>query len=146
MNDTVKKNIMEIVKSCETVTLGTYREIGEYPDLRTILNTLNCENTNLVLHFFTSNISHKMQQILKKNYCCLYFLNSDTRMALRLFGTFAIYNEPDKKNYWRDDWKKFGYSGPEDTRWAVLTFTPKQYKYYTGSTEFAGEISEDDLN
>jgi general stress protein 26 len=126
------------------VTLCTVTPSG-YPEARSVLNTLNSANESLILHFFTGNSSHKAEQLKKNKLCCLYYFNEADHVSMRLFGIVAPYSGENKAQFWRDDWKNFGYSGADDQNWLVGEFTPRSYKYYDRGKECTGEISGADL-
>ena len=121
MNNDEIKSIIDVVKSCDDVVLGTNRLDG-YPDLRTIMNALNADTNNLDLHFITDR-------------------DSPTRYAVRLFGEMNTVDDiAEKEKYWRDDYKQFGYTGADDPELALLQFKPYSYKFYVDDEMKTGLI------
>lgn len=140
MNNDDIKSIVDIVKSCADVALGTNRLDG-YPEIRTVMNALNSDITNLDLHFITDYDSPKMKQLNHNAKCCLYYFNPDTRYAVRLFGEMVIINDmAEKEKYWRDSYKEFGYTGANDKNLTLLQFRARSYKFYIGPEMKTGLI------
>mgnify|MGYP004685615651 CR=1 FL=1 len=144
MLEEVRKNILEVVVSCDTVQFCTFG-LSIYPETMTIANFLN-KNKNdtkdLTLHFLTNKHSHKIEQVKNNKNICLYYFNQETRHAMTLFGDVeVILDQTEKQKFWMDDWKSFGYSGKDDKTCCIIQFTPKIYKYYINkSNEQTGEI------
>ena len=140
MNNDEITAIIDVVKSCDDVVLGTNRLDG-YPECRTVMNALNADVTDLKLHFITNGDSPKMAQLRHNAKCCLYYFNSNTRYAVRLFGEMrAIDNLDEKKKYWRDSYSEFGYTGADDANLTLLEFVPKSYKFYVGNEMKTGLV------
>lgn len=140
MNNDEIKSIIDVVKSCDDVVLGTNRLDG-YPDLRTIMNALNADINNLDLHFITDRDSPKMKQLHHNAKCTLYYFNPNTRYAVRLFGEMNTVDDiAEKEKYWHDDYKQFGYTGADDPELALLQFKPHSYKFYVGDEMKTGLI------
>lgn len=134
------QSIVDIVKSCDDVILTTNR-LDEFPEARTVMNALNTDVTDLNLHFITNGDSPKMAQLRHNTKCCLYYFNTTTRYAVRLFGEMRTIDElAKKKKYWRDSFRDFGYSGADDTNLTLLEFVPKSYKFYVGNEMKTGLI------
>ena len=144
LNNECKKTILDVVKKQKMLTLCTIASSG-YPEARSVLNSLNSANECLILHFFTGNNTHKAEQLKKNKQCCIYYFSAEDHVSMRLFGTVAPYTGDNKAQFWRDDWKDFGYSGADDPNWLVGEFTPCSYKYYDRGKECTGEISAADL-
>ena len=66
------QSIIDIVKSCENAVLATNRLDG-HPDVRTIMNALNADITDLHLHFITDADSPKFKQIAHNPKSCIYY-------------------------------------------------------------------------
>lgn len=140
MNNDEITAIIDIVKSCDDVVLGTNRLDG-YPECRTVMNALNADVTDLKLHFITNGDSPKMAQLRHNAKCCLYYFNSNTRYAVRLFGEMRVIDNLDeKKKYWRDSYSEFGYTGADDANLTLLEFVPKSYKFYVGNEMKTGLV------
>ena len=140
MNNDEITAIIDVVKSCDDVVLGTNRLDG-YPECRTVMNALNADVTDLKLHFITNGDSPKMAQLRHNAKCCLYYLNSNTRYAVRLFGEMRVIDNLDeKKKYWRDSYSEFGYTGADDANLTLLEFVPKSYKFYVGNEMKTGLV------
>lgn len=129
------QSIIDIVKSCENAVLATNR-LDRYPDVRTIMNALNTDITDLHLHFITDADSPKFKQIAHNPKSCIYYFNPETRMAVRLFGEMQSVDDIDtKKKYWHDRYRQFGYTGPDDANLILMEFMPKTYKFYDRNDE-----------
>ena len=140
MNNDEITAIIDVVKSCDDVVLGTHRLDG-YPECRTVMNALNADVTDLKLHFITNGDSPKMAQLRHNAKCCLYYFNSNTRYAVRLFGEMRVIDNLDeKKKYWRDSYSEFGYTGADDANLTLLEFVPKSYKFYVGNEMKTGLV------
>ncbi|MBO8424894.1 MAG: pyridoxamine 5'-phosphate oxidase family protein [Proteobacteria bacterium] len=140
MNNDEITAIIDVVKSCDDVVLGTNRLDG-YPECRTVMNALNADVTDLKLHFITNGDSPKMAQLRHNAKCCLYYFNSNTRYAVRLFGEMRVIDNLDeKKKYWRDSYSEFGYTGADDANLTLLEFVPKSYKFYVGNEMKTGLV------
>jgi len=140
MDDKIKQSLIDIVKSCENVALGTLG-LNEYPEIRTVMNALNKNAENLNLHFITSIASPKYEQLQNNSNVCLYYFNSDTHMAMRLFGKIITHqDEISRAKYWNDNWKMYGYADANDPKYCVLEFQPESYKFYQGPAKFTGII------
>ncbi len=134
------QSIVDIVKSCDDVILATNR-LDAFPEARTVMNALNTDVTDLNLHFITNGDSPKMAQLRHNAKCCLYYFNANTRYAVRLFGEMRVIDGlAEKKKYWRDSFRDFGYSGADDTNLTLLEFVPKSYKFYVGNEMKTGLI------
>ncbi len=134
------QSIVDIVKSCDDVILATNR-LDTFPEARTVMNALNTDVTDLNLHFITNGDSPKMAQLRHNAKCCLYYFNATSRYAVRLFGEMRVIDGlAEKKKYWRDSFRDFGYSGADDTNLTLLEFVPKSYKFYVGNEMKTGLI------
>lgn len=134
------ESIINVVKSCDDTVLSTNRLDG-FPEARTIMNALNAETVNLNLHFITDCDSPKMAQLNRDAKCCLYYFNSGTRYAVRLFGEMRVVDDMgEKQKYWRDSYREFGYTGADDANLTLLEFVPKSYKFYVGDEMKAGLV------
>ena len=140
MNHDEIQSIIDIVKSCDDVVLGTNRLDG-YPECRTVMNALNADINDLELHFITDRDSPKMKQLHHNAKCTLYYFNPNTRYAVRLFGEMHVVDDiAEKQKYWCDSYCEFGYSGPDDTNLTLLQFKPHSYKFYVGDEMKTGLI------
>ena len=140
MNNDEITAIIDVVKSCDDVVLGTNRLDG-YPECRTVMNALNADVTDLKLHFITNGDSPKMAQLRHNAKSCLYYFNSNTRYAVRMFGEMRVIDNLDeKKKYWRDSYSEFGYTGADDANLTLLEFVPKSYKFYVGNEMKTGLV------
>ncbi len=140
MEQDVLQSILDIVRACDSLQLCTFG-LGEYPETRHVTNAMNRTTTDLALHFLTGTRTPKYAQIQKNPNCCLYYFNDANRHAVRLFGKIEIINDMNEKHaHWRDEYKKFGYSGPDDAGFALLKFIPMEYKFYIGDEIKNGKI------
>lgn len=139
MNKTIK-SIIEIIKSCDDLQFCTFG-LDEYPETRTIMNGMNQNIDSIDLHFLTMKSSPKFKQLEKNNHCCLYYFNPTSRYAVRLFGQMeSIEDKKEKTNYWLDKYSCFGFTGADDSNFALLHFIPDYYKFYIGEELFTGKI------
>lgn len=134
------QSVIDVVKSCDDLILCTNRMDG-YPDARHVANMMNKDVKNLDLHFLTGADTPKFKQIMKNHKCCLYYFNPQNRYAVRLYGEITpIDNLETKRQYWRDDFKNFGYLGADDPEFMLLEFKPHSYKFYVGNEMRSGII------
>jgi general stress protein 26 len=133
------QSIIEIIKSCDTAHFCTFGLNG-YPETRIVLNKMNDAISGLsLLHFMTKRVSPKARQIAGNPHACLYYFNPETRMSVRLFGTAAEINDAaERREFWRDEWQKFGHAGADDPGFALIGFKPESYKFYIGDDEHSG--------
>lgn len=140
MNNNTINSILGIVKSCDDLQLCTFGLTG-YPETRHLTNGMNKNANDLRLHFFTNVKSPKLQQLIKNPNCCLYYFNSDSRHAVRLFGQMETVADPAvRRTMWRDEYARFGYSGHDDANFILLRFIPDTYKFYVGPELKTGKI------
>ncbi|MDR1338038.1 MAG: pyridoxamine 5'-phosphate oxidase family protein [Rickettsiales bacterium] len=140
MNDETLQSILKIVRACDSLQLATISLDG-YPETRHVMNAMNSNASGLSLHFMTSNQSPKYRQLQRNPRVCLYYFNPENRHAVRLFGEIEIVDYPvQKRLFWNDDFKAFGYSGADDEHYALLRFIPREYKYYLGDELKTGRI------
>lgn len=140
MNNDEIKSIIDVVKSCDDLQLCTNRMDG-CPETRHVMNAMNKDITTLDLRFLTGRDTPKFKQLQKNPKCCLYYFNSGTRYSVRLFGDMVVIEDMgEKKKYWRDDYKQFGYTGADDPELALLQFKPYSYKFYVGNEMKTGLI------
>lgn len=140
MTNEVLNHILKIVHSCPFVYMSTINQ-DKYPETRHLMNTMNEKAENLNLHFLTGMYSPKADQLKKNNKVCLYYYNQQTHNAVRLFGRMKFEdNIVERGNYWNDSYKMFGYTGPDDINWGLLTFIPDGYKYYSGGDVISDKI------
>ncbi len=131
--------ILEIIRACDDVHLCT---IGDkYPETRQMTNAMNRDAADLTLYFMTSKTSPKFAQLRNNPHCCLYYFNSANRHAIRLFGKMDIIDDMDvRRKYWREDYRKFGYGGPDDTDFVLMRVRPHKYKFYIDEKPVVGII------
>ncbi len=140
MTNATFDHIIKIIHSCPFVYMSTINK-DKYPETRHLMNTLNEKAENLNLHFLTGTNSPKVEQLNKNDKVGLYYYNPETHMAVRLFGRMKLENNPvERGKYWDETYKMFGYTGPNDENWGLLTFIPDGYKYYSG-----GEVITDKI-
>lgn len=135
------KSIIDIIKSCDDLQLCTFG-LDQYPETRHLMNAMNKDINSIDLHFLTLKTSPKFKQLEKNNNCCLYYFNSETRYAVRLFGQMEnIEDMNEKKKYWQDRYSRFGsLSGADDPNFALLHFISKSYKFYIGEQMITGNL------
>lgn len=140
MTNEVLDHIIKIVRSCPFVYLSTING-DKYPETRHLMNTMNEKAENLYLHFLTGTNSPKAEQLAKNSRVCLYYYDTQTHHAVRLFGRMKFVNNVvERGQYWDDVYKMFGYTGPEDKNWGLLAFVPDGYKFYSGGEVVADKI------
>ncbi|MCL2748966.1 MAG: pyridoxamine 5'-phosphate oxidase family protein [Alphaproteobacteria bacterium] len=141
MDNSTEQSVIDIIKSCEDVQFCTFG-LGEYPETRSFVNIFNHEIDTLDdLYFFASKRWHTIEQILNNPHVCLYYFNPKTRMSIRLFGIVKLIEDQSiKQKLWRDEIKKFDYTGYEDPTFCLIHFAPKTYKYYIKYDEHKGDI------
>ena len=141
MTDTNTLNaILTVIHACDNVQLATVRPDG-YPETRHLANMMNRDTQNTVLYFMTGRHTPKAEQLAKNSKCALYYYDDKTHYALRLFGTTQLVDDVTARHaHWNDDFRKFGYSGPDDPEFILLRFTANEYKYYDASGMQSGKI------
>ena len=128
----VLNHILDIIHACPDVYFSTINE-NKYPETRHLMNTMNERAENLNLHFLTGIYSPKAMQIAKNNKVCLYYYDDKKLRAVRLFGRMKFEdNTVERGAYWNDAYKMFGYTGPNDKNWGLMTFIPDGFKIYIG--------------
>lgn len=131
--------IINDIKSCDDVVLATFG--AAHPDLRHLTNAMNRDITKLNLFFMTGRGTPKYTQLKNNPYCTLYYFNPQTRHAVRLFGKMKFIDDVTvRRQYWRDEYKKFGYTGPESDDFILMRFVPDSYKIYIGHEVKTGKI------
>ena len=140
MTNAVFDHIIKIVHACPFAYLSTINE-DKYPETRHLMNTMNEKAENLNLHFLTGTHSPKAEQLAKNPKVCLYYYDPQTHLAVRLFGRMKFEdNVVERGKYWDEVYKMFGYTGPDDKNWGLLTFIPDGYKFYSGGEVVSEKI------
>lgn len=138
MTESIRQNLLDIIKSCDTVQFCTMT-LDSYPETRTIINMANKEKKdikNMNLYFFTRISSNKSKQVQNNKNTSLYYFNPNTRRAITLFGESKILTDKKtKSSFWSDELKKFGYSSIDDESYCIIEFTPKAYKFFLNGTD-----------
>lgn len=131
--------ILSEISVCETVVLCSFN--GDYPDARDLTNALNKGTKAWPLYFMTGRNTPKYAQIAKNPHCCLYYFNPDNRHSVRLYGEIMFDTDIEsRKKYWRPEYEKFGYLGPNDPDFVLMRFEPKSYKFYVGADIKTGNL------
>lgn len=139
MNNNDAAPILAVIKACDATILATYN--GEHPDLRHISNAMNLDAADFNLFFMTSHETPKYTQLCRNNACALYYYDDKTRHAVRLYGKMEfIHDIVTRRKYWRPEFEKFGYGGPESSEFILMKFIPATYKYYIGPEIKTGNI------
>ncbi len=134
------KSVIDVVKSCDDVILATFGENG-YPDARHIMNAMNKNTDTLNLYFLTGSDTPKYDQIKKNPKSCLYYFNPVTRYSVRLYGVIEFIDDKKlKKQFWHDEYARYGYSGFDDPKFVLMRFIAQSYKYYVGYDKKVGTI------
>lgn len=132
--------IMQIVRACQYVHLSTNGADG-YPETRHVTNAMNRDARSAPLYFMTGGATPKYAQLLNDARCSLYYFDEATRHALRLFGFIEFVTDAATRNkYWRDEYQRFGYGGPDGENFILMRFVPEKYKYYIGVDIKTGEV------
>lgn len=141
MNNNTSNAILDIVHACDFAHLCTMDT--KYPETRQMSNAMNKHAKNLSLYFMTSRTTPKAAQLIKNPNCCLYYFDDKTRHVVRLFGQMEFVSDASmRRTMWSDEYKVFGYGGPEDEDFVLLRFKPEKYKFYIGADMKTGTISE----
>ena len=140
MTNAVFDYIIKIVHACPFAYMASIN-LDKYPEIRHLMNTMNERAENLNLHFLTGINSPKADQLGKNARVCLYYYDTQLHRAVRLFGRMKFEdNIVERGAYWDETYKMFGYTGPEDKNWGLLTFIPDGYKYYSGGAVISDKI------
>lgn len=132
-------SVLDVVKSCDDVVLATCD--ASYPDARHLTNAMNQDAVDLTLYFMTGRDTPKYNQLQKNPNCALYYFNPKTRHSVRLYGKIEfVMDTTTRQQYWRDEYKKFGYSGPESSDFILMRFVPNSYKFYINGNIKTGNI------
>jgi len=118
---------LSLVDRSTIAMLATYG--AGYPDIRAMIKN---ENDGLKTIWFTTNASSgKVEQIKKNPKACIYFVDFDKRMGLRLIGTIDILQDPEsKQRLWREGFERYYPLGVSDPDYSVLCFTALWGNYY----------------
>lgn len=118
---------LSLVDRSTIAMLGTYG--AGYPDIRAMIKN---ENEGLKTIWFTTNTSSKKIEQLKKNpKVCVYFVDFDKWMGLKLIGTIDILQDPaSKQRLWREGFERYYPLGVSDPDYSVLCFTALWGNYY----------------
>lgn len=109
--------------------------------MRDMANALNRDATDWPLFFMTSRSTPKYAQIATNPHCCLYYFNPANRHAVRLYGEMVFDTDMKMRHkYWRPEYEKFGYGGPDDADFVLMRFVPDSYKYYVGNEIKTGQL------
>lgn len=139
----IRKNILNVVTTCETAQFCTFA-LNTYPETRTLANMMNKDKNNimdLTLFFMTNINSNKIAQIKQNNKVSTYYFNPETHHTMTLFGLAEIIvSQEEKSKFWNDSWKNFGYTGKDDKNYCIIKFMPKIYKFYIGKEQKSGEL------
>ncbi len=136
----MNKDLMDIVRACDVVHFSTNGENG-YPETRHLSNAMNINGAGDCLYFMTGRNTPKYAQLARDARCGLYYFDTATRHALRIFGEIEFVTDASVRHeQWRDEYQKFGYLGPDDLNFVLMRFMPESYKYYNGSELKSGKI------
>lgn len=139
MSPITQRAITDVITACDSVILALCGD--NFPDARHISNAMNMTIDDMNLWFMTSRATPKFTQLKNNSKCCLYYFDDKTRHAVRLYGDILIENDINmRQSKWNDDFRKFGYGGPDDSDFILLRFVPYAYKYYIGNNMKYGQI------
>ena len=127
-----------LVNGSKIALLGTNGPDG-YPNIRAMIKM---ENDGLKKIWFSTNTSsEKIPQIKKSPEACVYFVDFDKWMGLRLIGTIDILQDQEsRERLWREGFEKYYPSGVDDPDYTVLCFTAQRGKYYHALTHVTFEL------
>jgi general stress protein 26 len=130
MND-VKKEIVEVVSSCEVAFLSTIN-LDNFPETRALINILNRSiDDKLEIYFASDSSASKVEQLKKDERASLYYYNEKIMKNMILFGKAEVVtNKTLKDKLWHDSFWEYYKDGAEDKSYGILKFTPIAYKYY----------------
>ncbi|GJQ58013.1 MAG: hypothetical protein D8M57_01320 [Candidatus Scalindua sp. AMX11] len=122
----VKTKMREFLESVKTVSVATCMNNG--PSCR-IMEIQKVEN-DLKIWFVSHKSSPKEEQIHQCKSACIVSFNNETLTDIRLFGTFAVYDDMEtKKCIWKDELAVYFQGGVNDPELTVLKFTPEKLEY-----------------
>jgi general stress protein 26 len=130
--NTTKKNIIEVVKSCEIAFLSTVN-LDNFPETRALDNTLNKGiDDELKIYFTCGTDSPKVKQLKKNNSASLYYYAPGNYKNMILFGKLELVADNLLKDkLWRDEFLRYYKNGKNDEQYGILKFIPTGYKYYS---------------
>ncbi len=132
-------SVLNVVRSCDDVVLATCGDAS--PDVRHLTNAMNRDAADLHLYFMTGRDTPKYNQLKQNPNCTLYYFNPTTRFSVRLYGKIEFVSDMSvRKKYWRDEYRQFGYTGPESDDFILMRFMPDSYKFYIGDELKVGKI------
>ena len=131
----IKNNILDIIRSCDTVLFSTF-SLNGYPETRYMANIFNKNANDFPLYFVSRRSSNKIKQIKNNKNICLYYFNQNTRKAITLFGTsIELYNQKIKDDFWINYLKNYGFQNKNDKDYTIIKFVPQKYKYFLSTFE-----------
>ncbi len=117
--------------------LGTYGD--GYPDVRAMIKNKN--EGPKTIWFTTNTSSRKIEQLKENPKACVYFVDSDKWMGLRLVGIVDILQDPEsRQRLWREGFERYYPSGVSDPDYSVLRFKAQRGSYYHNLTDVSFEL------
>jgi general stress protein 26 len=129
-----------VMDSQEMCFMATVNAAG-YPETRAMLNLHNKALFPSLQKYFEDNVvylasnsnSAKIAHIRKDNKISLYYVNPATYEGVLLVGTVEMVKDMVlKRAFWQDNWLKLYRGGVDDPSYALLKFSPLEYKYFDG--------------
>jgi general stress protein 26 len=137
--------LMDFQEMCYMATVNA----AGYPEIRAMLNLHNKSMFPSLQKYFEDNIVYlasnsrcaKMEHIQKDRKISLYYVNQATYEGVLLIGNVEIINDMVlKKVFWQDNWLKLYRGDVDEASYALLKFTPIEYKYFDGKSVSLGVI------
>ena len=119
---------LKLIEESTFCLLGTNNEDG-FPNIKGMTN-LKSEGLKKIW-FSTNTSSRRVQQLMKDNRACVYYVAGDKFRGLMLVGTVEILQDLEsKKMLWSDGAEIYYPLGVEDPDYSVLYFTTRWGNYY----------------
>jgi len=108
--------------------LGTNGEDG-FPNIKAMMNA---KHEGIRKIWFSTNTSSKrVQQLIRDNRACVYFVDEKDFKGLMLTGTIQILNDLESRQMlWNDGDERYYPLGVEDPDYTVLCFRAQKGNYY----------------
>jgi general stress protein 26 len=121
---------LELVEKSKICLLGTNGEDG-FPNIKAMLN-LKHEGLKKVW-FSTNTSSRRVQQILKDDRACVYYVDETNFKGLMLTGIIEVLQDLEsRKMLWAEGAEVYYPMGVGDPDYSVLCFSAKRGNYYHG--------------
>ncbi|GHU00024.1 general stress protein [Alphaproteobacteria bacterium] len=130
----VKKDVVEIINSCEVAFLSTIN-LDCFPETRAMSNVINRNiGDDLNIYLSSHANSPKIEQIKRNSKASLYYFVTENMKNATLFGKIESVNDESLKNeLWNEEFAQYYRNGKDDELYGILKFIPTGYKYYVYS-------------